>query len=293
MPSAPARLVAAVLVLGGLTPPARLAAQQPAGLDPEPNAPYQWRVVVQARPHPLLGPAFRDQLRRDLLAALQPAVGPLGMVEVLDLDDLPADRRDPLVQDFVSKGFAALDAPRDLSGLKTHFLRVEVKDGAYHLEARQHDGFTGLASPLVRRQVVPAPEVVGRAAGLMIDRDFGLAGTVEPVAGKDEAVVRFRGGKLGPLDRHVKKDDILAVSRITKSSRASAPVARTATGRVIQPAPGTVAPAALTPTPLPFTLLRVTEVLPDGAVKCQALTGYKNGPFPPARDAAGFRAMRL
>jgi tetratricopeptide (TPR) repeat protein len=292
MPSARFRLVTALVVLGGLTPPARLAAQPPAGLDPEPTAPYQWRVVVQAKPHPLLSPAFRDQLRRDLLAALQPALGPLGTVEVLDLDDLPADRRDPLVQDFVSKGFAALDAPRDLSGLKTHFLRVEVKDGAYHLEARQHDGFTGLASPLVRRQAVPAPELVGRAAGLMIDRDFGLAGTVEPVAGKDEAVVRFRGGKLGPLDRLVKVGDVLAVSRITRSGRTAAPVARTATGRVIAPAPGAVAPPALTPTPLPYTLLRVAEVLPDGAARCQVLTGYKAA-FPPARDAAGFRALKL
>lgn len=291
MPSA--RFAAALLlVLGGLTPPARLAAQ-PAALDPEPNSPYQWRVVVQAKPHPLLSPAFRDQLRRDLLAALQPALGPLGTVDVLDLDALPADRRDPLIQDFASKGFAALDAPRDLSGQKTHFLRVEVKDGAYQLESRHYDGFAGIASPVVRRQTVPAPELVGRAAGLMIDRDFGLAGTVEPATGKDEAVVRFRGAKLGPLDRHVAAGDILAVSRIAKSEQArSAPVARSATGRVIGAAPGAAAPAALTPAPLPFTLLRVTKVS-DESAECQALTGYKDGAFPKARGTAGFRALKL
>ena len=292
MPSARVRFAAAlVVVLGGLTAPARLAAQQ-SGLDPEPNSPYQWRVVVQAKPHPLLSPAFRDQLRRDLLAALQPALGPLGTVDVLDLDTLPADRRDPLIQDFASKGFAALDAPRDLTGLKTHFLRVEVKDGAYQVEARQHDGFTGLASPVVRKQTVPAPELVGRAAGLLIDRDFGLSGTVEPVAGKDEAVVRFRGGKLGPLDRHLHVGDVLAVSRITRAKRETAAPVRSATGRVIAPAPGAAAPQALTPAPLPRTLLRVTEVLPDGSAKCVALTGYKTA-FTAVRDMAGFRALKL
>ncbi|MBX9624722.1 MAG: hypothetical protein K2X82_13025 [Gemmataceae bacterium] len=284
-------LAALFVVLGGLTPPARLAAQQ-TGLDPEPNAPYQWRVVVQFDPHPLLSPAFRDQLRRDLLAALQPAVGPLGTVEVVDLDDLPADRRDPVVGDFAQKGFAALDAPRDLTGVKTHFLKVEVRDGAYHLRARQHDGFTGLASPVVRKQTVPAPELVGRAAGLMIDRDFGLAGTVEP--GKEGvATVRFRAAGLGPVGRHVAAEDILAISRITQTKRAAAPVARNAAGRVIAPAPGTVAPPALTPTHLPFTLLRVKEVAADGTARCEALTGYKNGAFPPARDAAGFRCLKL
>src|SRR5947209_2818891 len=105
--------------------PAAASAQQP---DPEVKAPYLWRVVVQAKPHPLLTPALRDGLRRDVLAALQPALGVLGTVEVIDLADVPRDRWDPLWQQFDDKGFAALDAPRDLTGVKTHFLRLEVRD---------------------------------------------------------------------------------------------------------------------------------------------------------------------
>lgn len=286
MPSARLRLLAAFAVV---LVPGVASAQAP--LDPEPNAAYQWRVVIQAQPHPLLGPAFRDQLRRDLLAALQPALGPLGTVEVIDLDDLPADRRDPVIQDFVSKGFTALDAPRDLSGVKTHFLRVEVRDGAYHLEARQHDGFTGLPSPVVRKQAVPAPALVGRAAGLMVDRDFGLAGTVEPGWRPDEATVKFRGAALGPVGRLVQPGDILAVARVSRSTRAAAPVVRNAAGRIVSG--GAAAAAPLVPAALPFTLLRVKEVGADGTAKCQLLTGYKGGAFPPARDVAGFRVLKL
>ena len=47
-----------------------------------------------------------------------------------------AGKADSVVQDFAAKGFAALDAPRDLTGVKTHFLRLEVRDGQYHLESR-------------------------------------------------------------------------------------------------------------------------------------------------------------
>src|SRR5207253_6582865 len=118
-------------------------AQQPpaAPLDPELKTPYLWRVVIQTRPHPLLTASFRDQVRRDLLAALQPAMGNLGVVDVIDLAEVPRDRWDPLRQQFDDKGFAALDAPRDLTGVKTHFLRIEIRDGSFHLESRQHDGF--------------------------------------------------------------------------------------------------------------------------------------------------------
>lgn len=272
----------------------RVAPAQP--LDAEATTPVVWRVVIQTKPHPLLTAAFRDGLRRDLLAALPPALGPLGTVEVVDLAGLPRDRWEPLWQQFDEKGFAALDAPRDLTGAKTHVLRVEVRDGVYHLESRQLDGFAGLPSPGVRRQATRAPELVGRTAGLMLDRDFGAAGTVEVIDGKPgEVRVRVRGGKLGPLDRVVAEGDVFAVARINRAAnRPAPPPARTATGKLVVPPPGTVAPPALVPevVALRYTLLRVAEPPQDGVARCVVLTNLQN-PFPAGGAVVGYRCLKL
>jgi tetratricopeptide (TPR) repeat protein len=273
-------VVAALLLLAG---PAR------AQLDPEPRTPYLWRVVLKTQPHPLLSGAFREQLRRDLTAALAPALGPRGTVEVVDLDEVPKDRWDPLWQQFDDRGFDALTAPRDLTGVKTHFLRLAFADGRYALESRQHDGFTGLASPLVRRQTVRAPELVGRTAGLMLERDFGPAGAVESVA-KDEAKVVLRGGQLGGVERLVRAGDVFAVSQVTKTNRPAPPPVRTATGKIVAPPPGSVPPPGLTAQPRSFTLLRVTAVEGGGVLKCAVLTRWKEA-MP--KSAAGYRCMKL
>ena len=282
------RLLAAVLATVVLARPA------PAQLDPEPKTPTLWRVVLKAKPHPLLSPSFREQLKRDALAALQPAMGPLGTVEVIDLGEVPRDKWEPLWQQFDDKGFSALDAPRDLTGAKTHFLALEYRDGQYHLEARQHDGFAGLASPVVRKQSVRAPELVGRTAGLMLDRDFGPTGSFDAVAGKVDAVkVALRGGQLGALgDRVVKVGDVFAVSQVFKTQRPAPPPVRTATGKIIAAPPGSVPPPALSATLRPFTLLRVIEVNKDGTVRCGVLTLYQN-PFPAATNLVGYRCMKL
>ncbi|HEY1190357.1 MAG TPA: tetratricopeptide repeat protein [Gemmata sp.] len=264
-----------------------------AQLDPEPKQPCQWRVVVSVKPHPLLTPDFRERLKRDILAALQPGLGALGAVEVIDLADLPRDKWEPLWQQFDDKGFAALDAPRDLTGAKTHFLKVEHRDGKVHLESRQYDGFTGLSSPLVRAQSLRAQELAGRTAGMMLDRDFGLVGTVEPVAGKgDEAKVLVRGAGLGAVKNFVRPGDIFAVAAVRKTNRPAPPVLRTATGKIITPPPGSVPPPGLTSTPRDFTLLKVAEVGADGSCRCVVLTRYANA-MPTAGGVIGYRAMKL
>ncbi|QDU24330.1 tetratricopeptide repeat protein [Urbifossiella limnaea] len=279
----PLALVVAVVVASAPAP------AQP--LDAEPTAPGVWRVVVLTAPHPLLTPAFRDRLRRDLMAALPAAAHPVATVEVPDLAALPRDQWDPLWLQAESKGLAALDTPRDLSGVTTSVLRVDVRDGAYHLEARLYDGFSGLAAPPVRRQSVRAPELVGRAAGLLVGRDFGPAGTVEPVEGNADVVkVRIRAGTAGPLDKLVQKDDVFAVSRVTQSSRAAPTQKRTATGKLIDVAPGTVAPPALSAVPRDHTYLRVTGVAKDGVATCAVFSPFKT-PFPPG--AAGYRCLKL
>lgn len=276
--------VAALLLTGA---PAR------AQLDPEPKQPCLWRVVVAVKPHPLLTPDFRERLKRDLLAALQPGLGAVGTVEVIDLAELPRDKWDPLLQQFDDKGFAALDAPRDLTGAKTHFLRVEYRDGRIHLESRQYDGFTGLSSPLVRTQSVRAPELTGRTAGLMLDRDFGLVGTVEAVAGKtDEARVLVRSAGLGSVKGLVQAGDVFSVAAVRKTNRPAPPPVRTATGKIIAPPPGSVPPQGLTSTPRDFTLLKVIEVGADGTCRCAVLTRYQNA-MPATGGVIGYRAMKL
>ena len=278
-------LAAVVVLLGG--------APALAQLDPEPKQPCLWRVVVSVKPHPLLTPDLRERLKRDILAALQPGLGNLGTVEVIDLTDLARDKWEPLWQQFDDKGFASLDAPRDLTGAKTHFLKVEHRDGKIHLESRQYDGFTGLSSPLVRAQSLRASELAGRTAGMMLDRDFGLVGTVEPVAGKaDEAKVFVRGAGLGSVKEFVQPGDVFAVAAVRKTNRPAPPTLRTATGKIIQPPPGSVPPPGLTSTPRDFTLLKVVEVGADGNCRCTVLTRYTNA-MPTTGGIIGYRAMKL
>lgn len=280
------RLVLAVVVALSVSSPAF------AQLDPEQKQPYLWRVVLSAKPHPLITADFRERVKRDVLAALQTGVGTLGAVEVIDLTDLPRDKWEPLWQQFDDKGFAALDTPRDLTGAKTHFLRLEYRDGKFHLETRQYDGFTGLSTPLVRAQSVRAPEQVGRTAGLMLDRDFGLVGTVEAIPGKsDEVKVLLRSSGLGQTTSLVNKGDIFSLAAVRKTNRPAPPPVRTATGKIIAPPPGTEPPPGLTSTPRDFTLLKVTEVA-DGSLRCTVLTRYQNA-MPTTGGIIGYRCMKL
>jgi hypothetical protein len=281
------RLVLAAVVALSAAGPAR------AQLDAEQKQPYLWRVVLAARPHPLVTPEFRERLKRDVLAALQTGLGNLGAVEVIDLTELPRDKWEPLWQQFDDKGFAALDAPRDLTGAKTHFLRVEYRDGRFHLEARQYDGFTGLSSPLIRTRSVRAADQVGRAAGLVLDLDFGLVGTVEPLAGRTDRVkVLFRGSGLGSVAELARVGDVFAVAAVRKTNRPAPPPVRTATGKIVAPPPGSVPPPGLTSTPRDFTFLRVTDIDPAGAYQCAVLSRYQTA-LPTAGGVIGYRCMKL
>jgi tetratricopeptide (TPR) repeat protein len=286
-------------LLFSLAAAAMFAVSSPASaqLDPQPKTPYLWQIVLKVQPHPLLSATFRQQLKRDLEAALQPALGPLGAVEVKDLAELSRDKWEPLWQQFEDKGFAALEAPRDLNAAKTHFLRIEYKDGQYLLEARQHDGFTGLSSgyagfgtPVIRKESVRVPELVGRTAGLMLYRDFGLDGTVEQIlANAKEVKVHVRGGQLGSVKRLVTPGDVFAVCEVAASDR-KAPEVRTSTGKLVNPAPGS-APAQVYSSRLRSnSLLKVTEVGDDGVLKCDVL----GRPFQiPQGRMVGYRCLKL
>src|SRR5438067_1118494 len=127
-----------------------------AALDPELKTPYQLRVVLHIADHRALTPVFQQQLQRELAGQLQLTYGPLARVEVV--------RVHRLLKDIRARGLQALDDWGELSGFKTHFVLVDYADGCYRLQARQHDGMTGMASPVIRRDQTPEPRLVARTA---------------------------------------------------------------------------------------------------------------------------------
>jgi hypothetical protein len=190
-------------------------------LDPELTTPYKVQVVLRVAPNRALTPIFKEQLRRDLQQGLQAALGAMGEVEVIDPAEVPADKQEPLWKEVAAKGLqAGLDkASQAAAPVKTHFVHVDYVDGQYEIQARQYDGLTGTASPAVRRERTPDREFVARTAALLVDRDFGVVGTV---TGADDKAVRvaFKGGGLKvPLDRWVKKGDVFALVQVSPDGR--------------------------------------------------------------------------
>lgn len=273
-----------------------LGAQGPKPpLDPEPNAPYRWQVGLRCANHPILSATVRTQLARELQAALQASIDSAGEVEVVDFTNGTHDKN-LVLKAFVERGWAALDPDpsRELSGLKTHVLTVDYKDGEFQLSAKQLDGFTGIASPVLRKQSTRTIDTLGRIAALLIEPDFGPVGTIATIPGDEEAVkVTFRGTALANPSRWVKKGDILvasAVREITKPLDPKNPLPKDFKGQL---------PTLRTGVPFAFTLLKVTEKPDDtGAAKCIVLTRFKD-PWARdmlARDArrrVGLRAMKL
>jgi tetratricopeptide (TPR) repeat protein len=180
-------------------------------IDAEVSKPYQLQVVVRLAPNRLLTDVFKDKLRRELRDSLQAAFGPLVQVEVVD--------RHPKLKEIEASGLQrVLDRWFEVSDLKTHFVLVDFIDGQYEIEAGQHDGPTGLSSPVVRRVRTGDREFVARTAAILIDQDFGLVGTVVPET-KQTVRVAFKGSALikdNPLGitmaRWAKKDDVFAIA---------------------------------------------------------------------------------
>jgi hypothetical protein len=194
--------------------------------DPEATTPYPVKVVLKVAENRLFTPVFRERLRSELRDSLQAALGAMGEVEVIDLVSVAADKRPPLWNDVEAKGLQqALDGGSKGTGdAKTHFVFVDYVDGQYEIQARQHDGLTGLASPAVRRDRTADRQFVARTAALLVDRDFGLVGTVLDASNPEKVRVAFKGGGLGvPLDRWVKKDDVFALVQVSGGRAARVP----------------------------------------------------------------------
>ena len=231
-------------------------------LDPETDKPYRLQVVLRIAENRLLTPVFRDLVERQLRESLQAALGDLASVEVV--------RQHPLLKEVEAKGLqAALDGYSILSDAKIHFVLVDFVDGLYEIQARQHDGFTGLASP-VRRSSTADRQLVARLATLLIDQDFGLAGTVEQIQG-DRVTVKLKGGRLGArLGYWLQKDQVFAVIQIMQGSAQQRRSFR-----------------------MPLTLLQVLEEPRGEACRCRLLSRPFKDPLPQAPSVLGYRCLKL
>jgi hypothetical protein len=181
-----------------------------AGYDDDAQKPYKVQLVLRFAEHKQLTPAFKDKVERELLNSLQGALGEMGEVEVV--------HEHAKLKEIEEKGLErALDSWHDLTGVKTQFVLIGVKDGEFEVLARQHDGYTGLASYYRKPERVSDRQLVARTAALLIDRDFGAGGLVEVIDALS-ARIHFRAAGLdGALERWVKKGDVFALVQIDGS----------------------------------------------------------------------------
>lgn len=252
-----------LLALAGLATSAR------AQVDAETNQPYDMRVVIKCGAHNWLGKQFRDDLRNSLHGMLQNALGAMGKITVVDLKDTPADQWEPLWRDFDAKGFAVLDGPVDLTGMKDHFIRVDYVNGQYEIQARQVDGMTGMVSAW-RRERTADRAFVPRVAGKMIGRDFGLIGTL---VGKGEIVpMAFKAGEMGaPLDIWVHKGDVFAVyEALPKNSQGKVRAVR-----------------------VPETVVQVQDEPKNGRCNVKVIHRSAKNPTLDAGSSSGFRCVKV
>lgn len=239
-----------------------------AGLDPEAKRPYKLQVVLHFARSSQLTPTFQDQTKRQIRDNLQAALGDMATVEVVQ------NPSDPMFQDVLARGLdrALVDGGKlGNDPKKTHFVFISFDKGHYEIQARQLDGYTGLASPIVRQIRIPWEKQaqVARTASRMVASDFGLVGTLSDPKGENVTVV-IKAGLLAPsLERWIQKGDIFRVAEIISLGGS----ARRADAR-------------------PFELLKVSEVGKDGTCVCQILSSYAK-PLERSNGNQGFRCLRL
>src|SRR5262249_27502004 len=142
-----------------------------AALDPELNKPYQFHIVVRVAAHPQLTETFKERLRSQLQDIWREALG--------DMADVTVTAQHPLLKDIESQGLQkALEGFKEARDRKTHFVLVDLVNESYRIQTGQYDSTANLATPVVRQAETDDREFVARAASRLIERDFGLVGTV-------------------------------------------------------------------------------------------------------------------
>lgn len=253
-----------------------------AAVDQETKTPYPFRIVLRTADHPSLTPIFRADLSKQLRQTLQNALGALANVEVVDLAATPKEKRDPLWENTAEKGLAFLDTVNTVTGIKTHFVFVDIIDGQYEIRLRQHDGVTGTATPVIRTVVQGDRQSVSLVVARAIGEDFGIVGTFDPSVGQDVPVV-IKAGALGPIDSWVKQGDVFAVVQMREFRRA----AKSPQGKDGKPAS-----SAMTGQRVDGMLLQVRETPKSGTVICKIHSRYKMG-LPRDASTVGYRVVKL
>jgi hypothetical protein len=236
-----------------------------AQLDPGLQKPYQLHVVLHFAEHRFLTSTFQDQVERQLHDHLQLTLGKLAKVQIF--------RDHPLLGEVRTRGLQqTLDGWDDLSDIKTHFVLIDFVKGRYEIRARQHDGATGLSSPVVRVDATIDRKDVARLAALLVDRDFGLVGTVQ--RGDDgEVRVALQGGTLDvPLERWkrwIKPGDVFAVARLTQEGERQRS------------------------TRLDWTVLQVLDEPAQGVWRCRFFTRFTENQLTQEPPVLGYRCLKL
>jgi tetratricopeptide (TPR) repeat protein len=256
----------------------------PTLLSAEADEWYRWRIVLSCQASPLLGPEIREQLAREIKSAISPSVAGYAEIDVVDL--AKASAKEPLWAAFESQGWEALAKAefREITGIKTHFVRVTVRGGVYTIQTRQHDGHSGLLSPFVRSQETRASDQIGRIAGQLIHPDFGVVGTIvgggETDAGGVQ--VRLRGSNRWKTDDAVKPGDLFAIAEITQPTD---PIRR---GKNDKPTP----PAKAVGTMREATYLKALTTPSDGVFRASIVTRFATGLRVGTTHLQGFRVLR-
>jgi tetratricopeptide (TPR) repeat protein len=270
-----------------------------AAVDPQAQQPYRVEVVTRIAEHRHFTPTFRAQFGRDLLDNLRAALGTLAEVDWFDLNHIPPVEYKNLWKLATEQGLAALDGSaalptNRLTPTKTHFVFVDYIDGQYTITTRQHDGNTGLASPVVRQVQTPERAEVGRRAVRLIGLDFGIVGTLPDKVTGDTFDLALRGGGIAdaPLRNWVRKGEVFALVQLLPPDRSAEP---TSTG------PKSLVPTRPTPGSGPITAagrgVRVAGTLliaqsepQNGQVRVKMFSRYGN---PISAGAVGYRAIKL
>jgi hypothetical protein len=243
---------AALLVVALLAPTARSA-------DAAAGKPYEYQVLLKFGAHRLLTPTYCRQISDELRDGLQSAFGPLARVQVVDVNADPAAQAnwiDPSSPDW----------PDRLGLTKRHFVAIDLIKDEYSIRARQHDGATGQASPLVRQAKTADRRFVGRQILRFLHEDFGAVGTISR---KEDPKVwlQLQGGALptADLSRWVPTVSVFAVVEMRGDSGSAQPI--------------------------PATFLITKGPPANGQVECELFTRYDN----PLRfwPQVAYRAIRL
>src|SRR5262249_36521231 len=198
-------LMASVVGLLTLASPPCLA------IDPEMARPYKLQVVLRFSDHRDLTPVLKEKVERELRDNVGAGSGAVVQVEVT--------RTHPRLKEIEEKGLQALDSWKDVTGVKTHFVLIDYVDNTfYEIKARQHDGYTGQVSPVIRRDKTPSRDFLARTIGYLIDRDFGIVGEVTNPGDENTVEVTLKGaGPDVPMSRWLKPGDVFSLVEIVQS----------------------------------------------------------------------------